>query len=169
MALTGNFAEDEKLMRQGLADLIVDYGSTSLFASDHVHTRPRFVNSNEKWSAIALIPDPDDETKQVMRMASVETNSSDITEREWAIVFDLKVGWGFNDERPENRGNSYDEVTFFAYGLLQAVIEGQLIGVSDRITITRVRHLRTRFVRQDAQGRPAHVADLLVFANVEVC
>jgi hypothetical protein len=172
MALTRNFATDEKTMREAVADLILTYAlglAGNLFDAAHIHTRPRFVATEEKWAAAALVADPDDAAKQVMRMSSVETASSLITSREWAIDFDVKVGWGFTDERPDDKGNSYDEVTAFAYGLLQFIFENQSLGVDDAITITRVRHLRTRFVKQDAQGRAAHVADLFVSATVEVC
>lgn len=169
MPLTGDKATDEKAMRDGIAAIMLDFGEPLGFPASHVHTRRRYVKSVEVWEAIALIVDPDDATQKVMRMLSVETASSSWDKREWKISFSIKVGWGFNDERPENRGNSHDEVTAFAYGLLQHILDGETLGVDDAITVTRVRHLGTRFVPQDAQARPAHVADCAVDAIVEVC
>lgn len=169
MALTGDKATDEKAMREGIAAIMLDFAEPRGFPADHVHTRRRYVKNNDKWEAVALVPDPDDATQRVMRLLSVETASSSWDRKEWRVTFDLKVGWGFTDERPDNKGNSYDEVTAFAYGLLQSILDGETLGVDDAITVTRVRHNGTRFIPQDAQARPAHVADCAVDAIVEVC
>lgn len=171
MPLTGTFAEDEATMREALIDKAKAVVTVAPFdfPEDHLHTRRRYVRDNQKWEALALIPDPDDPSQKTMRLLSVETASGDISKTDWRMVFDVKVGMGFVDERPENRGNSYDALMKVVYTLLQQFVEDSTLGIDPNFEVTRVRHLGTRFVPSDVQAKPAHVADLQVHATLELC
>jgi hypothetical protein len=186
MELTGNLATDEKLLREAACDLARDLLSVAPFdfPPENVYSRRRYIRDLSEWLQAVSIVDPDttepapeigepDNRSRTMRLVTVETEGSDYNRRErvWNLVFAVKVGYGFTDERPENRGNSYDELQRVVYTLLQHFLEDATLGFTgaNDVDVYRARHVGTRFVPSDSQGRPAHVADLQVFATVEVC
>lgn len=169
--LTGNLAADELILRQAIAAkaLAVLSAPPFDFPEANVHDRNRYIRDDTKWELLTTIVDPDDASQRTMRLFSVETASSDATKYGWAVQWAAKVGVGFNDERPENRGNTHDYLMRAAYTLMQQFLEDSTLGVSTHVEVTRVRHAATRFVPSDKQGKPAQVADLLVYATVELC
>lgn len=187
MDLTGQLATDEKLLREAVLGLARELLTAAPydFPADNFHNRRRYIRDTNEWERVTTILDPDNEEDapapevedtrpRVMRLVTVETQGSDYNRgaKTWSLVFALKVGYGFNDERPEGRGNSYDELMKIVHALLQQYLEVQALGFSEGndIEVTRARMVGSpRFVTADAQGRPAHVADLEVFATVEVC
>lgn len=168
MALTGYLDQDEKLLRAGLADVIEIYGAPLDFPVNHIFSRERYPKGYEKWEALALIENPDDAARKLLRLATVVTERSRFRAGEWSIRWTVKIGWGFQDERPADaitglsRGNSYDELMSFCYGFMGYVIARPDLGVDDALTILGTEHVRTRFVPQDKQGNAAHVADLAI-------
>lgn len=183
-ALTGQLADDEKLLREAVRDKAEALLSSAPFdfPAANVNSRRRYVRDNDVWRDLTSILDPDDTTPapaegepdnraRTMRLVTVETAASDYNQRTriWNLTFAVKVGYGFKDERPESRGNSYDELMKVVYTLLQNLVEDSTLGFSDDVEVYRARHAGTRFVPSDPQGRPAHVADCEVFATVEVC
>lgn len=183
-SLTGQLDADEKLLREAVTAIARDLLSASPFdfPGDRIHSRRRYIRDDKEWEAATSILDPDstepdpeegepDNRPRTMRFVAVETSSSDYNkaERLWRLTWIVHVGYGFNDERPEGRGNSYDELMRVVYKLLQQYLEDSSLGFNDDVEVNRTRHAGTRFVPSDQQGRPAHVADLEVFATVEVC
>lgn len=184
--LTGNLATDEKLLREAVTAKARDVLALAPFdfPETNFHSRRRFIADADEWLRVTSIVDPDNEEEapgagqpdmrpRVMRLVTAETQSSDYNNdsRLWKLTFAVKVGFGFVDERPEGRGNSYDELMRAVYTLLQQYLEDSALGfsVASGVTVYRTRHTGTRMVAADKQGKAAHVADLEVFANVEVC
>jgi hypothetical protein len=184
--LTGNLATDEKTLREAVLSIARDLLSSAPydFPATNFHSRRRYVRDDREWERLTSIVDPDNEEEppaegvedkrpRVLRVVTVETEGSDYNRRGkiWSLTFGVKVGYGFTDERPENRGNSFDELMKAVHALLQEWLEVSALGFSegDDVEVDRARMVGTRFVTADAQGRPAHVADLQLFVTVEVC
>jgi hypothetical protein len=183
--LTGNLSDDEKALREAVADkarAVLSFLPFD-FPEANIHSRRRFITDAAKWLAATSIIDPDDarpapsagepDTRsRTMRLVTVSTGASDYNPRGkvWNITFPVKVGFGFVDERPEGRGNSFDALMKVVHTLLQQYVEDSTLGFGDSVEVYRARMVgEPRFVASDAQGRAAHVADLEVFLSVEVC
>lgn len=185
--LSGQLAADEKALREAALDVARSLLSAAPFdfPEANFHSRRRYIRDTGEWLALTSIVDPDtllpepaegekDNRPRTMRLVTVETAASDYNRdtRLWKLTFAVKVGYGFTDERPENRGNSFDELMTVVHSLIQQFLEVSSLGFSGAsdVDVYRARMVGTpRFVAADSQGRPAHVADLEVFLNVEVC
>lgn len=183
--LTGNIADDEKALREAVAAKARELLSSLPFdfPEGNIHSRRRFVADGSKWLELSSIVDPDDvrpapaegeidARARTMRLVTVSTGASDYNARGrvWNLTFAVKVGFGFVDERPEARGNSFDALMKVVHTLLQQYVEDSTLGFADKVEVYRARQVgEPRFVAADAQGRAAHVSDLEVFLSVEVC
>lgn len=184
-SLTGNLSDDEKALREAVTAKALDVLSSLPFdfPPGNFHSRRRYVSDSAKWLALSSIVDPDeiraepragepDTRARTMRLVTVSTGASDYNARGrvWNLTFVVKVGFGFVDERPEGRGNSFDALQKVVHTLLQQFVEDSTLGFADTVEVYRARQVgEPRFVAADAQGRAAHVSDLEVFLSVEVC
>jgi hypothetical protein len=185
--LTGNLATDESLLREAVLDTLRDLLSAAPydFPATNFHSRRRYIRDTAEWERLTSILDPDnteaapeegepDNRPRTMRLVTVATAASDYNRdsKLWRLQWSVKIGYGFNDERPENRGNSFDELMKVVHASIQQLLESSTLGFdgASDVDVYRARMVgEPRFVASDAQGRPAHVADLEVYANVEVC